>query len=75
MDVQKHHCVSCGGTNLIFGYVGPVKNVFIPSGLFTISGFRTRSFVCLNCGHISQYIPKEGIKKLNDKFHQELEVE
>jgi hypothetical protein len=73
--MHKLHCVSCGGTNLCFGYLGAMKNVFVPSGLFTMAGFRTRSFVCLDCGHIGQYIQKDRLKKLRDKFERELEDE
>jgi hypothetical protein len=72
MEIKKHQCVACGGEHLCFGYIGPVKNVFIPSGLFTIAGFRIRSFVCLDCGHVSQYMSAETVKKLKNKFRTEL---
>ena len=72
-QVHKLHCVSCGGSHLCFGYLGTMKNVFVPSGLFTISGFKTRSFVCLDCGHIAQYIQQGRLLKLREKFKQQLE--
>lgn len=62
-------CPACGSTELCFGYFGTSSNVFVPSGIFTFHGYRTRSFVCLKCGHLSQFIPKDKLMKLREKLH------
>ena len=68
-------CVACGGKNLCYGYIGMggVTNVFVPSGVFRVSGFRTRSFVCLHCGYIGQYLPKNKLDKLKGHFMDAVE--
>ncbi len=65
-------CVACGSKNLCFGYIGTATNAFVPSGVFTVHGYRTRSYVCLDCGHISQYLPKDKLDKLKEKFRDRL---
>jgi hypothetical protein len=61
-------CVSCGSTELCFGYLGTAANVFVPTGVFTLHGFKTRSYVCLKCGQMGQYIPKDKLEKLKEKL-------
>jgi Zn ribbon nucleic-acid-binding protein len=74
-NIDKFSCVACGGENLCFGYlgIGGVSNVFVPSGVFSVSGSKTRSYVCLNCGHVGQYIPKSKIERLRERFKEELD--
>lgn len=61
-------CVSCGSKNLCYGYTGTTTNIFVPSGTFVVHGYRTRSYVCLGCGHIGQYIPGSKLERLKQKF-------
>ncbi len=65
-------CVACGGKDICFGYLGNTANAFVPSGMFTISGFRIRSYVCMNCGYLGQYIPKDKVQKLKERFQERL---
>jgi hypothetical protein len=67
-----HTCVACGGKEICFGYLGNTPSVFVPSGIFTISGFRIRSYVCLNCGYLGHYIPKDKLQKLKERFVERL---
>ena len=73
--LDDFNCVACGGKNLCYGYIGMggVTNVFVPSGVFRVSGFRTRSYVCMNCGYIGQYLPKSKLDKLKTHFISEFE--
>jgi predicted nucleic-acid-binding Zn-ribbon protein len=74
-NVSKLCCVACGGEKLCFGYlgIGGVSNVFIPSGVFSVSGSKTRSYVCLNCGYVNQYIPESKLERLRGRFKEEVE--
>ena len=72
-SISKFSCTSCGGESLCYGYVGISSNVFVPSGVYTVGGFRTRSFVCLNCGYVGQYIPKSKVEKLKQKLREDTE--
>jgi len=65
-------CIACGSADLCFGYQGTAANVFVPTGTFTLHGYRSRSYVCLKCGHMSQYIPKDKLEKLKEKFKARL---
>ena len=42
----------------------------MPSGIFTIHGYRIRSYVCLNWGSIGQYISKDKLDNLREKFKE-----
>lgn len=73
MAEQVHFkCSACEGTELCFGYQGTAANVFVPTGTFTLHGYRSRSYVCLKCGHMSHYIPKDKLEKLKEKFKARL---
>lgn len=74
-NISKLCCVACGGENLCFGYLGikGVSNVFIPSGVFSVSGSKTRSYVCLNCGYVNQYMPENKLERLRGRFKEEVE--
>jgi len=74
-SIDKFSCVACGGEDLCFGYlgIGGVSNVFVPSNVFSISGTKTRSYVCLHCGYVGQYIPKIKLERLRDRFKEEFE--
>ncbi len=65
---EGFHCPACGNKDICFGYFGTAANTFVPSGVFTVGGFRTRAYVCLQCGTISQYIPVDKLEKLKEKF-------
>lgn len=69
---REFNCVACGSKSLCFGYIGTASNVFVPSGVFTVHGYRTRSYVCFDCGHVSQFLPKDKLDKLRDKFRDRL---
>lgn len=69
---REFSCLVCGGKNTCFGYTGSTTNVFVPSGLFVMRGYRTRSYVCLDCGQISQYIPETGLQKLRTRFKEKV---
>lgn len=62
-------CTSCGSAELCFGNLGTGTNSFIPSGVFTVYGFRIRSYVCLECGLVHHYIPKDKLQRLRQRFH------
>jgi hypothetical protein len=70
---EKFKCMQCGGTDLCFGYQGTSSNVFVPSGMFTIHGYKIRAYVCLYCGTVSQYIPMSRMQKLKDKLKSRFE--
>lgn len=65
---DRFKCNNCMSTELCFGYIGTSSNVFVPSGVFTFHGYRTRAYVCLKCGQLSQFIPKDKLQKLRDKL-------
>jgi len=66
-------CVACGSKNLCFGTLGTsASNVFIPSGIFTVHGYKTRSYTCLDCGYVNQYLPKDRLDKLKEKLRDRL---
>ena len=65
---QKKLCLACQRSNLCFGYIGTSSNTFVPAGIFSVTGFRTRSYVCLDCGHVGQFLMEDKIKKLREKL-------
>ena len=67
---QVFKCPQCDSSELCFGYQGTASNVFVPSGVFTFHGYKTRAFVCLKCGSLSHYIPKDRLAKLKEKFKE-----
>jgi hypothetical protein len=73
-ETRGFSCPFCGSNDLCFGYIGSniggSGNAFVPSGMFTLHGFRTRSFVCLACGQVGQFIPRDKLEKLRAKFHE-----
>ncbi len=71
---ENYKCMHCGSTELAFGYQGTSSNVFVPSGLFTFHGYKTRSYVCLQCGHLGHYMPKTGLDKLKERLKSRFEV-
>jgi hypothetical protein len=68
MVTDKFKCLACGSTDLCFGYQGTATNVFVPSGVFTFHGFKTRSYVCLRCGHMGHFMAKDKLEKLSAKL-------
>lgn len=62
-------CLSCGSTELCFGYLGTTANVFVPTGIFSVHGYRIRSYVCMKCGQMGNYLPKDKLEKLKEKFN------
>ncbi len=68
-------CTACGSQRLVFGYTGNSSNAFVPSNIFVVYGFRTRSYVCLDCGHVSQFISKEKLDKLKSRIGEREELE
>lgn len=64
---DRFKCTQCGSTDLCFGYLGTAANVFVPTGFWTLHGYRTRSFVCLKCGSLGHYIPQHKLVKLREK--------
>lgn len=65
---EKFKCLACGSTDLCFGYQGTAANVFVPSGMFTFHGFKTRSYVCLRCGQMGHFMAKDKLEKLRAKL-------
>jgi hypothetical protein len=65
---DQFKCLACGSKELCFGYLGTAANVFVPTGVFTIHGYRTRSYVCLKCGNLGHFISKDKLEKLKDKL-------
>jgi DNA-directed RNA polymerase subunit RPC12/RpoP len=65
---DEFKCTLCGSTDQCFGYLATPANVFIPTGIFTFHGFKSRSYVCLKCGHITNYIPPDKLARLREKF-------
>lgn len=74
-SVDTFKCMVCGSTELCFGYFGTAANVFVPTGVFTLHGYRSRAYVCLKCGHLGQFIPKDKLEKLREKFKAREEYE
>lgn len=68
-------CTACGSERLVFGYTGNSSNTFVPSNVFVVYGFRTRSFVCLNCGFVHQFISKEKLEKLKKRIGEREELQ
>lgn len=65
---RPYACLACGSTRLVFGYLGGGASLFIPSGVFTMNGFRTRTYVCTDCGQIGQFLTQEKLARLREKF-------
>jgi len=65
---EEYKCPICGSMDLCFGYLGTPGTTFIPTGVFTIHGFKTRSYVCLKCGYLTNYIPRDKLRKLAEKI-------
>ena len=74
VDTDKH-CTACGSERVVFGYTGNASNTFVPSNIFVVYGFRTRSYVCLDCGHVSNFISREKIEKLKARLGERDELE
>ena len=72
-EVKRRNCIACGSHRLCFGYLGTAANSFVPSGIFTIHGFRSRAYVCFDCGHVGQYISKEKMEKLKEKLKDRMD--
>ncbi len=69
MDQNRPYaCLACGSTRLVFGYLGGGANIFIPSGIFTMNGFKTRAYVCMDCGQLGQFLTNEKLAKLREKY-------
>jgi DNA-directed RNA polymerase subunit RPC12/RpoP len=68
MVTEKYKCLACGSTDLCFGYQGTAANVFVPSGVFTFHGFKTRTYVCLRCGQMGHFMAKDKLEKLRAKL-------
>lgn len=67
-ELKRSVCTKCGSSKVCYGYMGSGGNVFVPSGIFTVHGYRIRAFVCLRCGYIENYIPEDKLQKLRDKI-------
>ncbi len=67
-NVPNHSCVACGGKEVCFGYLGAGGSTFVPSGVFTMAGYRTRAYVCLHCGAIHEYLPPDKLEALRHKL-------
>jgi len=63
-------CLACGGKELCLGYQGTAASMFIPSNMFTLNGYRIRTYVCLKCGHVGQYMSKDRLQKLRERYFQ-----
>lgn len=68
-------CTACGSQRLVFGYNGNASNVFVPSNVFVVYGFRVRSYVCLDCGHVDQFISREKLEKLKARVGEREELD
>ena len=68
VTTDKFKCLACGSTDLCFGYQGTATNVFVPSGVFTFHGYKTRSYVCLRCGQMGHFMAKDKLEKLRAKL-------
>jgi len=70
MDQNRPYtCLSCGSNKLVFGYMGGAANVFVPSGIFTMNGFKTRSYTCLDCGQIGHFLPMDKLVRLRERYN------
>jgi len=68
-------CTACGSQRLVFGYTGNASNAFVPKNIFVVYGFRVRAFVCLDCGHVGQFISREKLNKLRSRVGEREELE
>ena len=69
MDKNRpYSCLACGSTRLVFGYLSGGGSIFVPSGIFTMNGFRTRTYVCMDCGQVGHFLTLEKVAKLRDKY-------
>jgi len=68
MVTEQYKCLACGSTDLCFGYQGTATNVFVPTGVFTFHGYKTRSYVCLRCGQMGHFMAKDKLEKLRAKL-------
>jgi hypothetical protein len=73
MPTDHFKCLACGSTDLCFGYQGTAANVFVPSGVFTFHGYKTRSYVCLRCGQMGHFMAKDKLDKLREKIKDHFE--
>ncbi len=72
-ELEKSRCAKCSSQTVCYGYMGSGGSVFVPSGVFTVNGYRLRSFVCLNCGFVESYVPKYKLEKLKEKLEDAYE--
>lgn len=68
MAVDGIKCPCCESKELCFGYLGTPPDVFVPTGVFTLHGYRTRSYVCLKCGHVGQFLSRDKLDKLRQRY-------
>lgn len=77
MDQNRpYSCLACGSSRLVFGYLSGGASLFVPSGIFTMNGFKTRTYVCLDCGQLGHFLSQERLTKLREKYtHLQFEGE
>ncbi len=69
MDQNRHYtCLACGSSRLVFGYLSGGGSIFVPSGIFTMNGFRTRTYVCMDCGQLGHFLSMQKLVKLREKY-------
>ena len=70
MKVRKM-CPKCSGTDILriegkAGAYGSGNN--IPTGMTIFSAVPVHRYVCCRCGYSEEWIDKEDIRKLKDRF-------
>ena len=71
---MKRVCPKCGGTDIIVvpgkaGAYGSGNN--IPVGLTVLSAVLVHRYVCCTCGYSEEWINKEDIRKLKEKYEND----
>ncbi|MCP4213099.1 MAG: hypothetical protein GY765_00515 [bacterium] len=71
--ISNFKCLHCGSTEMCFGYQGAAANVFVPNGLFTIHGYKTRAYICLDCGVMGHYMPKDKLERMKQRLESQFD--
>ncbi len=68
---NTHRCPKCGNTEILFieGYAGAyASGNNIMTGLTIFSAVKVDRYVCANCGYSEEWIRREDIPKLREKY-------
>ena len=66
MSDKEKQCPACGT-----GQSGMHRHTFVSEGKIISMGYDVEAFACLDCGHISFYLPPFELKELKIKLNKQ----